>query len=125
MRQAYIVHILDQVLSERSIVAWNDKAIREEEDQETARERGVRITLDNVFDLAEEEANADGSAEDEESEEEEVKKTEGFREMELIDDSDMVKATQQATFKAWESRQDQALLRPKVLILTPFKQMAY
>ena len=32
MRQAYIVHILDQVLSERSIVAWNDKAIREEED---------------------------------------------------------------------------------------------
>jgi len=53
----------------------------------------VRVTLDNVFDLAEEEANADGSEEDEESEEEEVKKTEGFREMELIDDSDLVKAT--------------------------------
>lgn len=53
MRQAYIVHVLDHVLAERSVIAWNDKAVEEEEDQE---EMGAKqVTLDNVFDLAKEE----------------------------------------------------------------------
>ena len=50
MRQAYIVHVMDQVLAERSVVAWNDKAVEEEEQDE----QGPKVTLDNVFDLAKE-----------------------------------------------------------------------
>ena len=70
MRQAYIVHILDQVLSERTIVAWNNKAAQEEEDEEEEKIHGQRITLNNVFDLAEQEAKAEGK-EDKEGEESE------------------------------------------------------
>ena len=65
MRQAYIVHILDQVLSERTIVAWNDRTIAEEEAEEEAAINGQKVTLDNVFDLAKQEAGADSECADE------------------------------------------------------------
>ena len=49
MRQAYIVHVLDHVLAERSTIAWNDRAAEEEE---LAEEHGTKVTLENVFELA-------------------------------------------------------------------------
>ena len=65
-RQAYIVHILDSVLCDRSIVAQNDKIVAAEESEEEQKTKGTRITLDNVFELAKEQE--DGSN-DEDSEE--------------------------------------------------------
>ena len=44
---------------------------------------------------------------------------------ELIEDSDILRSSKQQDYKESESRQDQALVRPKVLILAPFKQMAF
>ena len=52
MRQAYIVHILDVLLKERSIVAKNDRELKEEEDQDQVMMHGERVTLENVFELA-------------------------------------------------------------------------
>ena len=48
MRQAYIVHILDTILNERSRVIANDRAIKEEEEAQ----KGQRVGLDYVFELA-------------------------------------------------------------------------
>jgi len=44
------------MLSERSTVALNDKALADEEVEEEAAMLGERITLDNVFDLAKKES---------------------------------------------------------------------
>ena len=50
MRQAYIVHVLDHVLAERSTISWNDRGAEEEE---LAEEQGnTKVTLENVFELA-------------------------------------------------------------------------
>ena len=51
MRQAYIVHVLDHVLAERSTISWNDRSAEEEE---LAEEQGgnTKVTLENVFELA-------------------------------------------------------------------------
>ena len=43
---------------------------------------------------------------------------------ERIESSELVRSTESAIYQS-QSRQDQALVRPKVLILVPFKQMAY
>ena len=47
MRQSYIVHLLDVILTERSIVAENDKEIVAQEKAENSE-----VGLDNVFELA-------------------------------------------------------------------------
>jgi hypothetical protein len=60
MRQAYIVHMLDLVLSERSMVMSNDLAIKEEE----SRENGPVVGLDNVFELAKEGSNSESESEE-------------------------------------------------------------
>ena len=44
------------MLSERSTVALNDKAVADEEVEEEAAINGERVTLDNVFDLAKQNA---------------------------------------------------------------------
>lgn len=70
MRQAYIVHVLDQVLCERQTIAENDEALRVEEEEEENKDGGERITLDNVFDLAkqQEKENSSGDEDDEDEE---------------------------------------------------------
>jgi hypothetical protein len=60
MRQAYIVHMLDLVLSERSMVMSNDLDIKEEE----SRENGPVVGLDNVFELAKEGSNSESESEE-------------------------------------------------------------
>ena len=72
MRQAYIMHVLDIVLTDRSIVSQNDKAIAAEESEEEQKRNGKRVTLDNVFDLAKEENGDD----DDESDEPDLQKDE-------------------------------------------------
>ena len=52
MRQAYIVHVVDILLKERSVVTENDKALKEEEEHEDLMLNGQKVTLDNVFELA-------------------------------------------------------------------------
>ena len=71
MRSAYILHILDQILSERQIVAFNDIKEAEEAEEEAG---GQRVTLDNVFELAKQGASGgaqDGDPSDEESDDSE------------------------------------------------------
>ena len=122
MRQAYVVHILDQVLSERTIVAWNDRAIAEEEAEEEAAINGQKVTLDNVFDLAKQEAGADSDSADE-SDSDDDADPKAARDS-LLETTNLVKPASMDSFKN-QSRQDQGLVRPKVLILAPFKQMAF
>ena len=107
MRQAYIVHVLDQVLSERSIVTWNDKLIREEDEDEEEREHGPKVTLDNVFELAAKDASDQDEESDNEggSEDEEVR-AKALLEAERIDDAEMVKATDWEVYRTGECRQD-------------------
>ena len=62
------MHILDTMLSERVIIAQNDKAVEDEEAEEEAAIHGERVTLDNVFDLAKQE-EGDADSADNESEE--------------------------------------------------------
>ena len=61
MRQAYIVHVLDVILNERSRVVSNDRAILQEEDDQKAPQVG----LDNVFKIAEQDDDSEESSEDE------------------------------------------------------------
>lgn len=100
MRQAYIVHILDQVLAERSVVSWNDKEIQEEED----KEQGTRITLDNVFEIEKENQKEEGKADESDNDAEEGDDRAGMAMTEVIDDSEMVRSTQQQAYQASESR---------------------
>ena len=64
MRQAYIVHILDVILSERSRVVANDKAIQKEE----ADLKEPTVGLDNVFKLAEQDDHDSEQSSDDEPE---------------------------------------------------------
>ena len=114
MRQAYIVHLLDVILSERSRVAANDRAIKAEEEAQ----QGIEIGLDNVFELAakEEDDDDDKESSEEESEQEETHP-------EFLTSSDLVQPASDPS--PTEDRRDQSLVRPKVLILAPFKQMAF
>lgn len=107
MRQAYILHVLDVILTERSRVAANDQAIAAEEVQ------GPKVGLDNVFKLA---AGHSSDEESESSDEEEDL-------AETLPATDLCQAALPATATA--DRRDQGLVRPKVLILAPFKQMAF
>ena len=61
MRQAYIVHVLDVILNERSRVVANDRAILQEEDDQKAPQVG----LDNVFKIAEQDDDSEESSDDE------------------------------------------------------------
>jgi len=64
MRQAYIVHVLDVILNERSRVVANDRAIQQEE----ADQKAPVVGLDNVFKLAEQDENDSQESSDEEPE---------------------------------------------------------
>lgn len=64
MRQAYIVHVLDVILNERSRVVANDRAIQQEE----ADQKEPAVGLDNVFKLAEQDENDSHESSDEEHE---------------------------------------------------------
>jgi len=61
MRHAYIVHVLDVILNERSRVVANDWAILQEEDDQKAPQVG----LDNVFKIAEQDDDSEESSDDE------------------------------------------------------------
>ena len=61
MRQAYIVHVLDVILNERSRVVSNDRAILQEEDDQKAPQVG----LDNVFKIAKQDDDSEESSDDE------------------------------------------------------------
>ena len=129
MRQAYVVHILDAVLQERSIVVKNDRQLEAEEKELDLAENGRQITLDNVFQLAKEQEEKDGSDhgsdnDDEEEGEGDEDKEEGTgKQFGLMKDMELSKAHLSADGD--HATQDQALVRPKVLILTPFKSFAY
>ena len=58
MRQAYIVHILDVILNERSRVVANDRAVAQEE----LKSKGPIIGLENVFDLAKGESDSESDS---------------------------------------------------------------
>ena len=112
-------------------MAFNDKAIALEEEAEEEKEHGARVTLDNVFDLAAKQGanndESDGESDDDDSDEED-KKGPNLGQSSLIADSDLLKSTPMSDYETKgqdPSRQDQGLVRPKVLILAPFKQMAY
>lgn len=70
MRQAYIVHILDTMLSERATIALNDKAVADEEAEDEVIMNGQRVTLDNVFDLAKNKEGGEAGSDDNESDDE-------------------------------------------------------
>ena len=128
MRQAYIVHVLDVLLKERTVVAANDRAVKEEEEHEDLMLNGQKVTLDNVFELAkQEEEDAEESESEHDSEDEEAEAELPTMKLgaEVIPDGDLVSAPDGAHLKQTEDRRDQALVRPKVLILAPFKKMAY
>lgn len=115
MRQAYIVHVLDVILSERSRVLANDRAIKDEEEAQ----KGQHVGLDNVFELAKAD-NGDQSDAESDSEQDQH---ELVQQKETLEDTDLVSAANAQT--ATHDRRDQSLVRPKVLILAPFKQMAF
>ena len=87
------MHILDQVLSERTIVSWNDKALRDEEEEEENQGQ-TKVTLDNVFELAKEDQEDDSENEDSSEEEggEDKKTKKKMRSSEVIEDSELLKS---------------------------------
>jgi len=94
LRQAYITHVVDYVCQDRDRVFGNDKIDYEE------RHKG-RVTLDNVFDIAEqqeeegEESEADSNiSDDEEGEDEEDERAEEEDDEKLIQQNDMLKSAQ-------------------------------
>ena len=136
MRDAYVFHILDYVLQDRTRVHYNDIKILEENN------KGM-ITLDNVFELAKEQQEAEQSSEEEENsdidtpeeDEEELeavelgdpkkkKKVQKPLSYLQLDPKGYLSQAQTDFFKSLPT-QDQGFTRPKVLILAPFKQMAF
>ena len=65
MRQAYILHVIDVLLKERTVVSANDRALKAEEEHEDLMLNGQKITLDNVFELAKQEEEGSGESESE------------------------------------------------------------
>lgn len=128
MRQAYLVHVMDYVCQDRDRVFTNDKAAYEEKNKN-------RVTLDNVFEIAEKQAgrktNGEESHSDEDGEEGEDEISEEEEEQveeedDAIKANDMLKSANGAEVSAkLNNVKDQGFTRPKVLILTPFKHMAY
>lgn len=106
----------------------NDKAAYEEKNKN-------RVTLDNVFEIAEKQAgrktNGEESHSDEDGEEGEDEISEEEEEQveeedDAIKANDMLKSANGAEVSAkLNNVKDQGFTRPKVLILTPFKHMAY
>lgn len=143
LRHAYVLHIMDKICSERDRVFANDMIALEE------KEKG-RVTLANVFDIAkanededlrvkkqdqtkkenesDEEEGADESGEGEMSEDEEEEELENVQveTKSKIQENLLVKQASGIKVSDEEAvTKDQGFTRPKVLILAPFKQVAF
>lgn len=130
LRQAYLLHVMDYVCQDRDRVFLNDKAAYEEKNKN-------RVTLENVFEIAEKQegrkakGEAESESEEDENEEGEDELSEAEEPLEPADEAaikanDMLKSANSAEVSATlNNTKDQGFTRPKVLILTPFKHMAY
>ena len=85
---------------------------------------GQRVTLDNVFELAKKEGKQADESQSEESNDSEDDGATHIKESQRIVSNDLLQ--QQPELKSpSDDKRDQSLVRPKVLILAPFKKMAY
>ena len=127
IRQAYVVHIMDYICQDRDRVFTNDKIAYDEKNKN-------RVTVDNVFEIAakEEAASNDEDQEESESEDENEDSEDEQSDVEIntvepIKHSDILRTASrhEVSSRLGNNCKDQAFTRPKVLILTPFKYMAY
>lgn len=125
LRQAYVFHAVNYVCHDRQRVFENDMKLLQEKNQD-------RVTLQNVFELAEgkkeeeeeEEESDKASNEDSESNEEEPEEElEDKTDLVELQENDMLSTGVNSTLNSMDIK-DQGFTRPKVLILTPFKHMA-